>query len=198
MQKGSSTILNVTQEAHHRVFVGLGWDPRGQAGLIGNLTEKLSGKALHHDLDLSCCLYDANNQLIDIVSAETAHAADRTGKIYHSGDSIEGEGPGDDEQISVELKDIDPAIRNIIFAATIKSGHSFGDIHEPEIRLADGYSNREFLVSALHADAGQDKSGYVFVRLYIEGDAWMVQNIGEFFDAGAEKSLADFLKTFIE
>lgn len=198
IEKGSHKPLNVTQESHHRVFVGLGWDPKDDGGLIEAITDKISGKALHHDLDLACYIYDANNNLINIVSAEVEHGADETGRIYHSGDNVEGIGDGDDEQISVELKDIDPDICNIVFIATIKSGHSFSEIDAPEIRLVDGYSNREFIVAPLICKESEEKSGYVFLRLYPQNEAWTIHSIGEFFNVKDAGNLSEFLKDFID
>ena len=54
--------LNVTQEGHHRIFVGLGWDPNENVGLKDKALGALGLKDTHHDLDLSCYIYDANKR----------------------------------------------------------------------------------------------------------------------------------------
>ena len=61
LTKNQIAPVNVTQEAHHRVFVGLGWDPKDEkeSGIIDAIADTITGKALHHELDLSCCLIDA-------------------------------------------------------------------------------------------------------------------------------------------
>ena len=119
IQKGEKGPLNVTKEARHRVFVGLGWDPNEETGLIDKAKALVKGQELHHDLDLSAYVFDADARMISHICAESGRHTDQTGKIYHSGDNIEGLGDGDDEQISVELKDLDPLIAHIIFTASI-------------------------------------------------------------------------------
>lgn len=197
LAKGHRGPINVTQESRRRVFVGLGWDPKASSGLLENAAALVTGKALHHDLDLSCYIYDPNGALIDIIGVETQHASDIADSIYHSGDNVEGIGDGDDEQISVELKNINPDIAHIVFVATIKSGHSFSDVESPEIRIVDAYTEHEFLRTGLGLEENVKQSGYVFVRLYLENDVWMMHYIDEFFNVSAQKDLPGFLKSFI-
>lgn len=180
--------LNVTQAARHRIFVGLGWDPVDKASLIEKAKSLVGGPKVWHDLDLSCYMYDQDKVFIDAVTAKDGKHIDQTGNIYHSGDNIEGVGDGDDEQISVELKDLDTKIHHIVFIATINSGHTFGDIKAPEIRLADGYSGREFLKTGLDAADGREKSGFIFAHIYRKdpephdssGSAWALHHINQF------------------
>ena len=186
LEKSQHAPLNVTREARHRVFVGLGWDPHEKASLMDQARALVGGKKTWHDLDLSCYMYDKNKVLIDTVTAKDGQHIDQSGNIYHSGDNIGGVGDGDDEQISVELKDLDPKICHIVFTVIIKSGHVFQDISAPASRLADGYSEYEFLNMSLHASEGREKSGFVFVHLYRSHDepnAWFVHHVGEFLDA---------------
>lgn len=197
LPKNHRTPLNVTRQAQERVFVGLGWDPKEGSTILENVSALMTGKELHHDLDLSCYIYDPNETLIDIIGVETQNNSDKTNNIYHSGDSIHGIGDGDDEQISVELKDINPDIAHIIFAVTIKSGHSFDEIETPEIRLADGYSERVFVEKNLNIDEAEKQSGYAFVRLYLQDGVWMMHYIDAFFKKSAHKDLGAFLKSFI-
>lgn len=196
--KGSSVPLNVTQQARHRVFVGLGWDPNDKISIKDKALSTLGLKNTHHDLDLSCYIYDKNKRYIGHVSIEQGHEVDQTGKIYHSGDNVEGVGEGDDEQISVELKDIDPAIATIIFKASIKSGHHFSEVNDPEIRLADGYSEHNFLQLSLLEHNENDKPAFVFAGLFKNADdGWSVRHIGEFIDIPEDGHWAERLKTFI-
>lgn len=182
LKQNQHTPLNVTQEARHRVFVGLAWDPNEKYNVIDEAKALMGGKPIHHDLDLSCYIYNAEKTLIQCVSAEAEHAVDKSGKIYHSGDNTEGLGDGDDEQISVELKDLDPAIAHIIFVANIKSGHNFGEVASPEIRLGDGYSDHTLHQADLSDARGKTSSSYIFARLYRGADGWAVHNIDEFKD----------------
>lgn len=196
--KGETAPLNVTQQARHRVFVGLGWDPNDDVGIKDKALGALGLKDTHHDLDISCFIYDQNKRYIKHISHEPGHEADQTGHIYHSGDNVEGVGDGDDEQISVELKDLDPTIHSIIFKASIKTGHTFDQVNDPEVRLADGYTGHNFLHIALSDVPGNDKSAFIFVALHRNAaGGWSVKHIGEFVDVEKNGEWAEKLKKFI-
>ena len=197
--KGQSAPLNVSMEAKQRIFAGLGWDPNEGATLKDKALNKIGVKQLHHDLDLACYIYDSQKRYISHVSIEAGRETDQTGQIYHSGDNVAGVGDGDDEQISVELKDLDLAIHSIIFLASIKSGHKFNEVTEPEIRLVDGYSGREFLHLSLLDLEGSDKSAFVFARIN-RGDnseQWQLSHIGEFTDLVEGTNWAETLKAYL-
>ena len=196
--KGETIALNVTQKARHRVVVGLGWDPNEDISVKDKALGALGLKDTHHDLDLSCYIFDKNKRYISHVSVEEGRAVDQTGQIYHSGDNVEGVGDGDDEQVSVELKDIDPTIHALVFKASIKSGHHFGEVTDPEIRLADGYSDHNFLHVSLLGVKDNDKPAFIFICLLKNPeDQWMVRHIGEFIDAPEDGNWAEILKTYI-
>ena len=198
LSKNDHAPLNVTEEAKRRVFVGLGWDPNTKTSMMDEAKALLGGKPIQHDLDLSCYVYDADKRLIERVSGEPDMIADKTGQIYHSGDNVEGLGDGDDEQISVELKDLDAGIQHIVFVATSKSGHSFGEIAAPEIRLGDGYSAHVLHNQSLSVEAGKDKACYLFVRLYRGDEGWTIHNIDQFEDLKDMDDISTIVKTYID
>lgn len=197
--KGQTVPLNVTQKSSHRVFVGLGWDPNEDISMKDKALGALGLKDTHHDLDLSCYIYDQNKRYITHISHETGHEADQTGKIYHSGDNVEGVGDGDDEQISIELKGLDPAIDAIVFKASIKTDNVFKDVTDPEIRIADGYSDHNFLHVSLKEG---DTAVFVFACLKRSThddnpDAWTIHHIGEFIKKTKDSDWPEILKTYI-
>jgi tellurium resistance protein TerZ len=194
----TDSALNVTQKANHRVFVGLGWDPNESVKFKDKALSKLGLKDVHHDLDLGCYLFDAAKGYISHVNAEGAREVDESGRIYPSGDNVEGIGDGDDEQISVELKNLPADISAVVFIATIKSGQSFGEIKAPEIRLADGYSGHNFLHVDLKDATGAAKSAFVFAGLIKSSDGvWVMRKVAEFVDVPADGDWADVLKGYI-
>ena len=67
IKKGETAPLHVTQEGTHRIFVGLGWDPNDDIGLKDKALNTLGLKNLHHDLDLSCFIYDRDGRYISHV-----------------------------------------------------------------------------------------------------------------------------------
>lgn len=172
--------LNVTQKAKHRIFVGLGWNPNESPALSEKIGALIGTRSAHHDLDLSCFYYDGDKNCLGVVTAQPEHYSDASGSIYHSGDNEEGIGEGDDEQISVALKDLPHNIHHLIFKASIKSGHYFGDIAEPAIRLCDGYTGHCFAEMVLDSDDGAAADVFIFARVYRGDDGWMIHNIGDF------------------
>lgn len=189
--------LNVTTKSRHRIFVGLGWDPNEPPSMKDKVGALIGTREKHHDLDLSCYYYNQDGACLGYVNAAPQHGSNPTGSIYHSGDSVEGIGDGDDEQVSVELKKLPPNVQHLIFKASIKSGHHFGEVAMPEIRLCDGYTDRVFLESPLHD--GEKHDAYIFVRISRGNteDEWMMHEIKDFTDnMGADdwkEALASYL-----
>lgn len=184
LQKSNHGTLNISEDSPRaRILVGLGWDPKEKATLIERAASMLGGTKPWHDLDLSCLTYDERGAYIETVTAQTGQHIDQSGNIYHSGDNTAGVGDGDDEQVSVELKDMDENIHHMIFTVTIKSGHVFGDINAPEVRLADGYARHDFLKTAINQTEGKNYSGFVFVHIYRTSNGWAMHNVSEFLDA---------------
>lgn len=180
LPKDQHTLLKVTPKARHRILAGLGWDPADEARLLSKAAAAVSGRKTYHDLDLSCFMYDANNIYIGSVSPEAASTVDASGKIYHSGDNQEGVGEGDDEEISVELKDLDPAIHHILFVVKIQTGQDFSKIEAPFLRLADGYSNENFLTAYIDGVTLEGADIYVFAHIYRKGSHWQLHNIDSY------------------
>lgn len=198
-KKGQHLPLEVTLKARHRIMAGLAWDPANKASFIQKAAQAISAKQAEHDLDLACFSYDAHSVLISAVSADRAMTVDESGKIYHSGDDEDGVGEGDDEQLSVELKDLDPSIHHLIFTAKIQSGHSFDEIEAAEIRLADGYSNDNFLQTMIDHEHGMHQDIFIFAHIYRYAEGWNIHNISQYMVASEyddwQKELTKFLAT---
>ena len=192
---GQTVPLNVSKTGNRRVFVGLGWDPNEDISFKDKALGALGLKETHHDLDLSCYIYDSNKRYITHISHEIGREIDQTGKIYHSGDNVEGVGDGDDEQISIELKELDPTIDTIIFKASIKTDNIFSQVNDPEMRIVDGYADHTFLEVSL---AEGQTAAFIFVALKRDGeDAWLINHIGEFIEESSEKDWPEVLKAYI-
>jgi stress response protein SCP2 len=186
LEKGEHAPLNFTKRAKHRIFAGLGWEPHTRMNMLEKIGAMMGLTKMEHDLDLGCLMFDKDKNPIGDVSTLPGHAMDPSGHIYHSGDNTGGFGEGDDEQVSVELLKLDPMIHYILFVATIKSGHVFGEIESPEIRLADGYSNHNFLQASLNHAEGKAKSAFAFASIYRKDDgSWNMHNISTYIDLTA-------------
>jgi stress response protein SCP2 len=198
LEKGEHGPLNVTQKARHRVLAGLGWDPADEADFKEKIDQALGGKKIYHDLDLACFFYDSHNVLIGSVSPDPAQTADDSGKIYHSGDNAQGHGEGDDEQISVELKNLDPDIHHVLFTAKIQTGHSFAEVDTPEMRLADGMTNADFLKVAIDHPEGKGCDVFVFAHIYRRGAEWRLHHVAEYLKSADLKAWRDELPRFLQ
>lgn len=104
--------LQFSTQGKGRIVTGLSWDPRpGKVGFIQQVVKKDS----QHDMDLTCFMYNVQGEFVDYVGSEAQDSMDQSGKVYHSGDDMSGEGQGDDETISVELNALPVDIHALIF-----------------------------------------------------------------------------------
>lgn len=190
--------LNVTKTAKHRIVVGLSWDPALPKGILDKLCAITTGKDTHHDLDLSCYIFGADQKFLNLVSANKVLSSAADGHIYHSGDNIEGAGDGDDEEISVELKGLSLEIQNLIFTASISSGHYFEEINVPEIHLYDAYTQHEFLKFDISSVDIKHSDFLAFMRLErINEEDWMLHRLCSFSKAPEENGILDHIKQYL-
>ncbi|GJL84616.1 MAG: tellurium resistance protein TerZ [Micavibrio sp.] len=197
LPKGDHGPLNVTQKARHRIMAGLGWDPAGKAKLSDKIEKAMGGKKTHHDLDLACFVYDSHNTFISVVSPNQAQDIDASGKIYHSGDNVAGFGDGDDEQVSVELKDLPTDIHHILFIAKIQTGHDFYEVADPEIHLTDGFSNDTLLETPINHEEGHNKDVFVFAHIYRSGESWQLHHVAEYLCSEENEQWHEELSRFL-
>ena len=98
------------------MFMGLGWE---------TATDDL-------DLDASCVMLDANNELVHVV-----YFGDKVQPgVTHMGDNLTGVGKGDDEVIQVRLHEVEGRVNSLVFVVNIYSdGRSFGEVFDSYCRL---------------------------------------------------------------
>ena len=88
-------------------------------------------------------------------------------------------------------------MHHIVFVAEIQSMHTFSDVLNPAIRIADGKTdNNQISVGIQRKDFGE-MNGYVFARIYREGDRWAVHYIDEFFVSADVQDLVGFVKQYL-
>lgn len=180
--RGEKAPLNHTLKARQRIIVGLGWDAReDKVGLFGRVLKTDS----QHDLDITCYIYNKDGEFVDFVGAEAQDSMDQSGKIYHSGDDMSGEGDGDDEFISAELAELPGSVHSIVFLVEIRSNHVFADIDSPFGRVADGMTNNNLLEVSINHDEAADKNAFVMCSIFrdLSSDTgWTLYNISEYPD----------------
>lgn len=196
-EKGEKLPLQYSKEARQRVLCGLSWDPLQDDPEFMEKLQNLGRNVESYDLDLACMIFNAEGEVVDGVSANPAENMDQSGHIYHSGDSTDGDGDRDDEAISVELKNLPDYVHHIVFVAEIQSMHTFSDVLNPAIRIADGKTdNNQISVGIQRKDFGE-MNGYLFARIYREGDNWAVHYIDEFFVSADVQDLEGFVKQYL-
>jgi tellurium resistance protein TerZ len=195
--RGDTAPLLHTLKARERIVVAVRWDPREEdAGIM----DRLRGTHHQHDLDITCFVYDDQNEYIDYVGSAAIDGMDQTECIYHSGDDMTGEGNGDDEFISAELAGLPDYVTHIVFLAEIRTKHTFSDIVAPSARLADGMTDKNLLVSMIDGPEAADKTAFVFARIYRDSASstgWSVHNIGDFPDITQVEDWGTYLKKYL-
>lgn len=149
-----------------KVFLGLGWDP--VTGFLG------FGSGGDIDLDASCLMIDANNNLVDTVWFQQLNSRD--GSIRHSGDNLTGHGDGDDEVIAVDLSRIPNNVEKLVFTINSYRGHTFDKVKNCFSRLVDYSTNQEIFRYTLSEKGNH--TGKIMCMLYRRNGDWKALAVG--------------------
>ena len=107
--------------------------------------------------------------------------------VLHLGDSLDGEGDGDDEIISVTLGMLPPQAARVVFAVSIheadQRGQNFGQVANSFIRLVDTVSGQEIARYDLEEDSSV-YSAVVFGELQRVGTDWNFVAVNQAFPGG--------------
>lgn len=112
----------------------------GFLGIGGRIQKVTKHVTTPVDLDASCVLFDANNQIIETIYYKKLISNDDS--IVHSGDDLEGDTDGDDgldnEIISVNLKNVNQNVHKIVFFINSFKKQDFSAIPFSSIRIYEG------------------------------------------------------------
>lgn len=145
-KNGEKSIHDLGGASPILVFA-LGWDSKGKAGFLG----KIVGATHQADLDLSCAMYDNNNDRTDCVWY--AQLRSKCGSIRHKGDDTVGEEAGDDETVIMDLNQLDDEVQTLFFVVSCFSGESMGKVEKAYWRLFDAQTKREIARFDFNGDA---------------------------------------------
>jgi len=181
LSKGGNVSLSKEAPGLSEVIVGLGWDPRVTDG-----TE--------FDLDASVFVTGENGKVLDDASFIFYNYKTSTdGSVEHQGDNRSGEGEGDDEQVTVKLTGLAPAVKKLVFAVTIHEAEgrnqNFGQVSNAFIRVVNKADNKEIARYDLSEDASTE-TAMIFGEVYKHNDEFKFKAIGQGF-AGGLKPLAE-------
>ncbi|WP_367915210.1 TerD family protein [Leadbetterella sp. DM7] len=178
LQKGQRESINTP-----KFTVGLGWD-----------TNDGTGHAF--DLDASIFILGENKKLLSdkhFVFYNNLNSPNDA--VIHTGDNIDGEGEGDDEQLLVDLSKIDSSASEICIVVTIHEAEqrkqNFGQVRNSFIRIADSVTDEDLLKYELDEDFSIE-TAVEFGRIYKRNGAWKFEAVG----SGMKGGLQDFLNKY--
>lgn len=172
LKKGEKINLKKESDGEklEKIQVGLGWDTRT-------------------DLDSMAFLFDESGKL-----RETVYFCNKTvAGVTHHGDNLTGEGEGDDELITVTLKNLPDWVNRISFAANIYAAKvklwgvkDFSKVKNAYIRIVNK-SNKKVLCRYDLNENGKGFNGFHFADLVKENDEWHVKAVGEGVNGSVDK-----------
>jgi stress response protein SCP2 len=203
LQKGQRVDLTKGNPGLSKIMVGLGWDPTGsngskKGGLLGSLFGGGGGNSGPNvDCDASVILLDENGKLKnnnDVIYFGNLKSSD--GSVQHSGDSLTGDGAGDDEQVHIDLSRIPSTIHKLVFAVNIydcvKRKQHFGMIKNAFIRIVNP-ADRQELIHYNLSDDYSGKTSLLVGEIYRNGSDWKFAAVG---NGTTAASLSDLVRSY--
>lgn len=175
LQKGGNLSLTKTDPSLTKMVIGLGWDPRSTDGQA-------------FDLDASCFLLASTGRVrsdADFIFYNQLRSPE--GAVEHTGDSRDGEGSGDDEQIKVDLAKVPAGVDRLQIAVTIHDAdvrrQSFGQVGGAFMRVVNEVSGSEVARYDLSEDYSTE-TAMVFGEIYRNGAEWKFRAVGQGYAGG--------------
>lgn len=220
LSKGERINLSKSAaEGLSSIMIGLGWDPAEDGVITRDITEvvhpgflaRLFGAQDHEvtrhietrtsrGADIDCDAWLALLQNGKLVNMEDviyyAHKDMRfDGKlvVHHHGDNLTGEGEGDDEQITIDLKALPSKYDSIVIGVTIyqgaSRGQSFGMINNTFIRVVDERDDFE-ICRFEQKEMAENPDAITFIagKLYKDKGEWQFSATGK---GTMDKSIGD-------
>lgn len=179
LSKGERINLSKEAPSLSKAGIGLGWDI--------NATDTGAG----FDLDASIFMLGANGKILNdkyFVFYNNTQSPD--GSVKHLGDSLTGEGAGDDETVEIDLSKVDASIQEIVFVVTIHEAdtrkQNFGQVRNSFIRIYDNATENQIAKYELEEDFSTE-TAIEFGKLYKKDGDWRFQAVGAGYKAGLQK-----------
>jgi len=182
LEKGNNLSLTKTSPGLTVATVGLGWDPRTTTGEP-------------FDLDASALLVGESGKVrssADFIFYNQKESAN--GSVVHQGDNRSGEGDGDDEQITVDLRSVEADVTRVVIAVSIDKAddrrQNFGQVRAAYCRVVD-QDGAEIVRFDLSEDAAPE-TAMVFAEIYRNGSDWKFKAVGQGYTTGLAGIAGDF------
>ncbi|MFK7824597.1 MAG: TerD family protein [Oligoflexales bacterium] len=168
----------------NKIVIGFGWDPESQSDYI--------------DMDLNLHLIKRNRHLSKIIwhdnhKYQTKICSHKHGLIFHSGDSVTGEGEGDDEAISIFLGGINKhkkEISHLVATVVSYSGQSLQAINNSFCRIlaetASGYTQElaRYSIGGVNDPLVlEDQQAVILFSISKNNEQWTIKAIGKGVDS---------------
>ena len=200
LQKGQKISLTKESTGLKNIMVCLGWDEVQQPIQSKFSLFNSKSKKANIDCDASAILLNKDGKCIsnqDVVYF--GNLSHNSGAVVHQGDNLTGFGDGDDEQISINLKELPSKYNEIVFIVTIYQAdtrcQNFGMINNSFIRIVDiDNNNRELCRFNISNEPNyNDKTSMIFGKVYYHNNEWKFNAMGDgLTDIGVSKVVNRF------
>ncbi|OMC83643.1 stress protein [Viridibacillus sp. FSL H7-0596] len=185
LQKGQRVDLTKGKADLNRVMVGLGWDPVSQGksgGLLGGLFGGGGGNGSNVDCDASVLMLKDGHLKDGQDVVYFGKLKSKCGSVQHSGDNLTGDGDGDDEVVTIDLKSVPADYDKLVFVVNIydcvKRKQHFGMIQNAYIRVFEPNTGNELIRYNL-SDNYADLTTLVTGEIYRHNGEWKFGAIGD-------------------
>lgn len=175
LSKGGNVSLSKEAPGLTKILVGLGWDPRVTDGT-------------DFDLDASVFICGEDGKVrsdTDFIFYNNLKSAD--GSVVHLGDNTDGEGEGDDEQVTIDLSKVPADVKKLAFGVTIHEAgprnQNFGQVSNAFMRIVNQSGDSELARYDLSEDYSVE-TAMIFGEVYRHNDEWKFKAIGAGFEGG--------------
>ncbi|MBC7472716.1 MAG: TerD family protein [Candidatus Sericytochromatia bacterium] len=184
LAKGEKISLEKEAPGLKKIIVGLGWDT------------KKTDTGVDFDLDSSCFMLGENGKLLSdksFIYYNNLKSPDMA--VVHQGDNLTGAGDGDDEQIVIDLNNVSPDVKKIVFVVTIHDAENrkqnFGQVSNSFVRVVNADNNQEIVKYELGEDYSVE-TAMIMAELYRHNADWKVTAIGGGYQGGLAKILEQY------
>ena len=182
LTKGANVSLSKEVPSLKKIIIGCGWDASS------------FGKNI--DVDVSVILCGQNDKVLsDDSFIYFNNKVSKDGAVVHNGDSLTGEGVGDDETIDINLITISKEIVKITVIVTIYDAknrdQNFGGINNSYIRIINGDDKKEITRYDLTEDFGTETS-VIFGEVYLNNGDWKFKAVGKGSASGLSEIAASY------
>ena len=179
LNKNMTLDLTKRNPGLDKILLGAGWD--------------VAESGSDFDLDISAFLL-SNGKIRSVEDVIYFNHRETRGIRLHD-DNRTGAGDGDDEKITISLRDVDSSVDAIAFCVTIfdaaNRGQTFGKVRNAFVRLVNEANGHELCKFSLNTDYSTD-TAIIFVKLKRNGGEWDFETIGEGKQADLNGLLAYF------